>query len=122
MSGDLTPLVFVTGGQQLSVELVEVPRVRQRHPVIAPEVAGLALDPTLLVRFCRGTKIALEAPVRAKRDEPRRLLPPMGGQHVLHRTLKVVVSEQPKDPAKIMESVLRSLEKRLLGGAMIRAV
>src|SRR5215469_15994146 len=73
MAGDLAPLVISAAGQQLRVKLVEISRPRNRHPVIAPEVADLALDPALLVRFSRRTKVALEAPVRAKGDEARSL-------------------------------------------------
>jgi hypothetical protein len=47
MAGDVTPLAISAAGQQLGVELVEVPRLRNRHPVIAPEVAGLAFDSAL---------------------------------------------------------------------------
>jgi hypothetical protein len=35
MAGDLAPLVIPAGGQQLRVELVEVPRSWNRHPLIA---------------------------------------------------------------------------------------
>ena len=50
-AGDLTPFIFTAGGQQLCVEVIQVARLRQRHPVIAPKVAGFALNPALLVRF-----------------------------------------------------------------------
>ena len=51
MSGDLTPLVFMTGGQQMAVEIIKIPCVRQRHPVIAPEVTGFALNPAFAQSF-----------------------------------------------------------------------
>src|SRR5215470_3929218 len=63
MAGDLAPRAISAAGQQLRVELVEVPRLRNRHPVIAPKVAGLALYPAFLVRFGRRAKVTLEAPV-----------------------------------------------------------
>ena len=44
---DLTSFVGATGGEQLGVEVIEIARFRQRHPVIAPEVAGFAFDPAL---------------------------------------------------------------------------
>ena len=72
--GDLAPFILATGGQQLRVELREVPRLRHRHPVVAPEVAGLAFDAALFVRFVRRAELALEAPVRAEGDEARGLL------------------------------------------------
>src|SRR6202453_400621 len=106
MSGDLTPLVFMTGGQQLGVEIIKIPCVWQRHPVIAPEVAGFALNPTFFVRFPRVAKIAREAPVRAEGDEARGLLAPMALQNLLHRTLQVVVSEQAEDSTAIVERLL----------------
>jgi hypothetical protein len=49
--GDLAPLVISAGGRRLRIEFVEVPRLGNRHPVIAPEVAGLALDAAFFVRF-----------------------------------------------------------------------
>jgi len=60
--------------------------------VIVPEVAGLALDPTLLVRFSRRAKLALEAPVRAKGDEARGLFALLAAQDLLYCTLQVVIS------------------------------
>jgi hypothetical protein len=54
---NLAPFIFVTGGQQLGVEIIKIPRVRERHPVIAPEVAGFALNPAFFVRFPRIAKI-----------------------------------------------------------------
>lgn len=51
VTGDQMPLIFVAGGQQPGVELIDVPRLRDRHPVIAAKVASLALDSTLLVRL-----------------------------------------------------------------------
>ena len=120
VAGDLTPFIFVTGGQQLGVEIIKIPRVRQRHPVIAPEVTGFALNPAFFVRFPRIAKVAREAPVRAEGDEARGLLAPMAAQNLLHRTLQVVVSEQPEDSAKIMKRLLVGLEKRLLRRALIR--
>jgi hypothetical protein len=114
MAGDLAPLVISAAGQQLRVELLEVPRLRDRHPAIAPEVAGLALDPALLVRFRRRAKVALEVPVRAERDEARGLFALLAAQDLLYCTLQVVISKQPKTAAKIMKRMLVGFEKRLL--------
>src|SRR6202012_331133 len=82
MSGDLTPLVFMTGGQQLGVEIIKIPCVWQRYPVIAPEVAGFAFNPAFFVRFPRVAKVTREAPVRAEGDEARGLLAPMALQNL----------------------------------------
>jgi len=83
--------------------------------VIVPEVAGLALDPTLLVRFSRCAEIALKAPVRAEGDEVRGLLAAPTAQDLFNRALQVVVAQEPKDALKIMKRALVSFEKRLLG-------
>ena len=53
VSGDLAPFIFAASGQELGVEVGEVPRLRHRHPVVAPEVARLTLDAALLVGFVR---------------------------------------------------------------------
>src|ERR1700741_211356 len=90
--------------------------------MIAPKVASLALNPALLVRLRRRAELALEAPMRTEDDEARHLLAAMTAQDPLHRALEVIVSEQPKDPAKIVEGVLMSLEKRLRRRALIRAM
>jgi hypothetical protein len=56
-SGDLTPFILAAGGEQLRIEIGEVARLRHRHPVIAPEVAGLAFDAALFVSFVRRAKL-----------------------------------------------------------------
>src|SRR5579863_1505091 len=53
LPSDLTSFVGAAGGQQLCVEIFEIARFRHRHPVVAPEVAGLALDAALFVRLVR---------------------------------------------------------------------
>src|SRR5580658_9686317 len=119
VSGDLTPLISMTGGQQLGVEIIKIPCVWQRHPMIAPEVAGFALNPAFFVRFPRVAKVTREPPVRAEGDEARGLLAPMALQNLLHRTLQVVVSEQPENAAEIMKRLLVGLKKGLLRRALI---
>ena len=57
-SGDLALFVGAAGGEQLRVELFQLSRFRQRHPVIAPEVAGFAFNPAFFVRFPRIAKVA----------------------------------------------------------------
>jgi hypothetical protein len=44
LSRDQAPLVLMAGREQLRVEVGEIARLRYRHPVVAPEVPGLALD------------------------------------------------------------------------------
>ena len=56
VSGDLASFILATGGEQLRVEFGQVTCFGDRHPVITPEVAGLALDPALLVRLRRRAK------------------------------------------------------------------
>src|SRR5215469_1295754 len=109
----------MAGAEQLRVEFLQIPRFRHRHPMIAPEVTGLALDPAFLVRLRRCAEVALETPVRAGGDKARGFLAAMAAQNLPHRALEVVVSEQSKNSTKIMERVLVSLEKRLLGGTLI---
>src|SRR5208282_6393905 len=105
-SGDLALFVGAAAGEQLRVELLQVSCLWQRHPVIAPEVAGFALNPAFFVRFPRIAKVTREPPVRAEGDEARGLLAPMALQNLLHRTLQVVISEQPEDSAEIMKRLL----------------
>ena len=46
----------------------------------------------------------------------------LAAEDLLYRTLQVVISEEPKDSAKIMKRMLVSFEKCLLRWAMIRAM
>ena len=57
--GDLTLLVFATRGQQLRVQLREIPRLGHRHPVVAAKIASLTFDSAFLVWFLRRAKVAL---------------------------------------------------------------
>ena len=61
--GDLARFIFAAPGEQLRVQFRKVPRLRHRHPVIAPEVAGLAFDAALFVRFVGRAELARKAPV-----------------------------------------------------------
>jgi hypothetical protein len=63
VSGDLAPFIGTAGGEQLRVEIREVARLRHRHPMIASEVARLALYATFFVGFLGRAKFALEPPV-----------------------------------------------------------
>src|SRR6516164_5399720 len=119
VSGDEAPFIFTAGSEQLSVKLGEVPRFRDRHPVITPKVAYLAFDAAFFVWFGRRAEVALEPPVRAKGNEPRGFLAAAATQDLLHRTLKVVVPKELKHALEIMECVFVGFEERLLGSAMI---
>ena len=55
-----------------------------------------------------------QTPVPAEGDEARGLLALIATPNLLHRTLQVVVSEQPENSAKIVERMLVGLKKRLL--------
>src|SRR5215469_2589681 len=116
------PFIFAAGGEQLRVKLGEVPRFRDRHPVITPEVADLAFDAAFFVRLVRRAELTAEAPVRAEGDEARGLLPLIAAQDLLHRRFQVVVPQDRKHALKIIERVFVSVEECLLGRAMIRAV
>src|ERR1700730_16085794 len=119
-SGDLAPFILATGGEQLRVEIGKVTRLRHRHPMIAPEVAGLAFDAALFVSFVGRAKLARKPPVRAKRDEARGFLAPIAAQDLLHRAFQVVVPEEPKNSTEKIEGVLVGLREGLLGRPLIR--
>lgn len=86
MSSYLSVLICAAGGQLQRVELGKIAGIRQRYPVIAPEVTGFAFDATLLVRFLGRAELALETPVRAEGDEACGLLAAIapGGSSSLH--------------------------------------
>jgi hypothetical protein len=71
------------------------------HIRVAPEVAGLALDATLLVRLVGRAELALKAPVRAEGYEARGLLAPIAAQDLLHRGFQVVVPQPANRPAPL---------------------
>src|SRR5205085_7149084 len=64
----------------------------------------------------RLTKLALESPVRTKRDEASCLFPPIALEDLLHGRRQVVVSEFAEDTMKEAEGQLMRLQKRLLCG------
>ncbi|HVB57246.1 MAG TPA: hypothetical protein VNE63_12595 [Candidatus Acidoferrales bacterium] len=121
-SGDLAPFILVASGEQLRVEFREIPHLRHQHPVVAPKVAGLALDPAFFVRFVARAELALESPVRAERDEARGFLASEPTQDLLQRSFQVVVPEVPDDPAKILKRVFVSSEEGLLCRPMTGAM
>ena len=77
--------------KQAMIQLCQIDSLRHRHPVISAEVAGLSFHAALLMPFGRGTELAVETPMRAERDEPRRLFPALSAQDLLYRCLEIVV-------------------------------
>jgi hypothetical protein len=59
VSCDLAPFILLAGGEQLGVQFRQIPRLRQRHPVVAPEVAGLAFNTAFFVGFVRRVQNSL---------------------------------------------------------------
>src|SRR6266404_3497043 len=76
--------------QQLPVQRRQVARHRHRNPVVAAEVASLALHAALLMAFARGAELGLILPVGTKRDEPCRQLALLAAQDLLHRARQVI--------------------------------
>src|SRR5581483_6618490 len=119
---DGAPLVLPTGGQGLLVQLGQVSRFWHRDPVVAAEVAVLALHAALLVALGGIAELRLEAPVGAEGNEAGGLLPSVAPEDLLHGAGEVVVPESMEDTREVMEGELMGLEKCLLGGAEIGAV
>ena len=115
-------LVGTAAGEQQAIELVEIYRRRERHPVVAAEVADLALHTALLVTGRGRAELRCEPPMRAEGNEPHRLLAPPTPQDLAHGTGQVVVAQGPEDAAKVGEGVLVRLEERLLCGTRIGPV
>src|SRR5579864_9446582 len=99
-SGYLAPLLVAAGAQQLCVELGEVLRLGRRHPVVAPEVAGLAFNSTLFVGFVGRAKLAGELPVRAEGNKALGFFPAEPPQDLLDRQFEVVVAHHSETPPK----------------------
>jgi len=53
--------------------------------VMVSEEAGFTFDTTFFMALAWRTELGFKAPVRAKRDEARRLLAPTAAQYFLHR-------------------------------------
>src|SRR5438128_9009556 len=111
---DPTLLVGATSCEQKLVQLFQTLHPRNRHQMIAPEVAHFAFHSALLVSSRRIAELRLKAPVRAEGNEPLSLLPLIPAQNLLHRTLQVVVAQPPKHPAEELKRELVCFQKRLL--------
>ena len=112
-------LIFAATPLQICVQLIQIAGFRQRHPVVATEVAAFAFDAALLVAAGRVAELALKPPVRSEGDEAARLLTAMSAQDLLHRTLQVVIAKHTKDAAEVGKRQLMRLEKCLLCGMSI---
>src|SRR5437764_12390268 len=89
VSGNQALLILPARSEQLRVKFSEIPRFRDRHPVVTPEVAGLTFDAAFFVWFAGRAELTLETPVRAEGNEPRGFLTAEATQDLLHRTLQV---------------------------------
>src|SRR5579871_3294952 len=104
-------LVLLAGGQQLPVQVLKVLGLGHRHPMVSPEVTSLAFDAALLVRFRWRAELRGETPMRAKSDEPRRLLALISAQDLLHRRFQIVVAKAAEDSAKVAKGQLVRFQK-----------
>src|SRR4051794_5713867 len=77
-------LVLLACRCELTIEFRQVTGPRNRHPVVAPEIAGLRLDATLLLRLGWRAEFRFKAPVRTESNKPRRLFPPRAAHDLLH--------------------------------------
>src|SRR5438309_5792443 len=119
---DPTLLVGATSCEQKLVPLFQTLHPRNRHQMIAPEVAHFAFHSALLIPSRRIAELRLKAPVRAEGNEPLSLLPLIPAQNLLHRTLQVVVAQPPEHPAEELKRELVCFQKRLLGGVIVGAM
>jgi hypothetical protein len=115
-------MILHTAPFQPGVQRIQIANLRQRHPVVAPEVAAFALHTALLVASRRITELAQKPPVRTEGDEPTGLFPARSAQHLLHRTLQVVVAQDAEDAPKISERMLVRFQKSLLRGMRVSPV
>src|ERR1700674_2113468 len=79
-------LLLPRPSRQQQVQLFQVPHLRNRHQIVATELAPFALDAAFLVTLARRTELRRKSPVRAKSDKPRGLFPLMAAQYLLHGT------------------------------------
>ena len=84
--------------------------------MVPAKISSFAFHTSFFVRFRRRTELAVESPVRTKRDKPSCLFPPIALEDLLHGRRQVVVSEFAEDTMKEAEGQLMRLQKRLLCG------
>ena len=69
--------ILLTGRQKLRVQVIQIISNRNRHPMIAPEIATFSFNTALLMCFTRRAKLSLKSPMRSEGDEACGLLPPL---------------------------------------------
>ena len=89
--------------KQFPVQRRKIGRHRHRNPVVAAEVAHLALHAALLMAFARGAELRLIPPVRTEGDSSCRQLSLRAAQDLLHRARKVIVAKLPEDTLEVRE-------------------
>src|SRR5438270_6867546 len=82
--------------------------------MVPAKISSFAFHAPFFVRFRRRTELAVESPVRTKRDKPSCLFPPIALEDLLHGRRQVVVSEFAEDTMKEAEGQLMCFQKRLL--------
>src|SRR5437660_1701671 len=100
---------------QQQVQLVQIAHLRHRYQMVPPKLPAFAFYTAFFVTFSWSAELRLKSPVRAERDEPRRLLALVSPQDFLYRALQVVVTQHPKYAAKMRKRQLVRFQKRLLG-------
>ena len=108
--------------QEHGVEFVQVARGGYRDQVIPPEESSFTFDAAFFMTLARCTEAGLKSPMRTEGNEARRLLAPVAAQDLFDRCAQVVVPQPLKDAAQVLEPEFVRFQKRLLGGAWIRAV
>ena len=84
-------LIRLAGGQELRIQLLQVARLRHRHPVVPPEPPDLALHPALLVRLRPGVQNS-DANRQCERNATNRAVSSRRpAQDPLHRRRQIVV-------------------------------
>lgn len=87
-------MILLAASLQVCVQLIEGHELREAAP------SGCGGSSRLLVAAGRITELALKAPVRTKHNETAGLLAAISAQHLLHRTLQVVVTQSTEHTAE----------------------
>jgi hypothetical protein len=67
--------ILLTGRQQLCVQVIQIVSNRNRHPMIAAEIATFSFYTGVLMCFTRRAELSLKSPMRSKGDEACGLFP-----------------------------------------------
>src|SRR6516225_1678178 len=119
---DHSLLFFFTACLQHLVQMFQVPRHRQGHQVVPPEIPTFSFDTSLFIPTSWVAKLALKSPMRPESDELVDLLPLVSPQDFVYGASQVVESKQRKNPAEMSERQFVRFQKRLLAGVRIRPV